>query len=506
MSQAKKENKIEKDIRDSRKTKLDDSFIIKDFLEYVPYELGGMNMLHTKVPQIEEIIEDALANAVREGQPQLVSVVDRIDLTDPFIFFQNAAQVDQHRVFWRSAEEDFVMAGSGCASQMFTASQNRFHELQKAWNDLRAKAIVYDPFEQKGTGVVALGGFSFDSAEEEKTPWESFPDSQMTIPAFLLTNRNGESYFTTTVLIYPEDHEQQIVHQILEQRALLLKESRDVPDLPERLHATELNPEDWKASVKRATDDIKQGILDKVVLARELRVTFKDPVQIAAVLRELVNTQENSYIFAVESGGDYFIGATPERLVKVEDQQLVSTCLAGTTPRGKDAEEDHALGQQLYHDPKNRQEHEFVVRMIREAVEACCYNVEIPKAPVLYPLSNLQHLYTPVRATLENGYTLLDVVERLHPTPALGGMPQKASVTYIRENEYLNRGWYAGPIGWFDRSNNGEFAVAIRSALIQGKEASLFAGCGVVEDSDPEAEYEETAVKLKPMLSVLGGL
>ncbi|UOQ94207.1 chorismate-binding protein [Halobacillus shinanisalinarum] len=141
---------------------------------------------------------------------------------------------------------------------------------------------------------------------------------------------------------------------------------------------------------------------------------------------------------------------------------------SGTVPRGKDEKEDYLLGQHLLNDPKNRQEHDFVVQMIREAVEACCYNIDIPSAPVVYPLKNLQHLYTPVTATLESGYTLLDVVERLHPTPALGGMPQKQSVDYIRKNETLNRGWYAGPVGWFDGHNNGEFAVAIRSALLQG--------------------------------------
>ncbi|UOR11854.1 isochorismate synthase [Halobacillus amylolyticus] len=462
-------------------------------------------MLHIKVPQLEEIVEGAISQAALQGEPQLISVVNEIDYTSPYAFLDRAQAVDQHRLFWRSAGEDFAMVGVGAAHRILSTDSHRFREIESVWNELQKKARVYDPSHVKGTGLVALGGFSFDTNQSDLTPWESFPDSQMTIPAYLLTNKGTKSYLSTNLLIFEEDHKQQIIHQINEQQHQLLHGDRQELKLPNRTSSMEMEAEKWKQSIKQATDDIKKGKLGKVVLARELRVKFNAPVELAAVVEELCETQSNSYVFAFENGGDHFIGATPERLVRVEKQELISTCLAGTIPRGKDEEEDHILGQRLLNDPKNRQEHDFVVQMIREAVEACCYNVEIPSAPVVYPLRNLQHLYTPVTATLENGYTLLDVVERLHPTPALGGMPQKQSVDYIRKNEALNRGWYAGPIGWFDGHNNGEFAVAIRSALIQGDEASLFAGCGVVEDSDPEAEYEETAVKLKPMLSVLGG-
>jgi menaquinone-specific isochorismate synthase len=462
-------------------------------------------MLHTKTSQIEEIIGEAIARARQYKEPQLISVVDQIDFNDPYQFMDNGQAVDDHRLFWRSAEEDFTMVGVGTASKLFATNERRFKEVQSLWNEIREHAVIYNRYGEKGTGIVAIGGFSFDPQQRGSSPWEAFPDSQMTIPAYLLTNKNGQSFLTTNVLIFPEDHQQQIVNQIADHHDKILNYSQRDLRLPERTDAVEDSPEEWKRSVKAATDDIKKGLLEKVVLARELRVSFQEPVQIAAVIQALAETQDNSYIFAFESEGEYFVGATPERLAKVEKRELVSTCLAGTVPRGRTEAEDHHLGQGLLNDPKNRSEHQFVVEMIRGAVEACSTDVHIPEEPVLYPLRNLQHLYTPVRATLDAGYTILDVIERLHPTPALGGMPQQESVEYIRHHETLNRGWYAGPIGWFDDHNNGEFAVAIRSALIQHESASLFAGCGVVEDSDPEAEYEETAVKLKPMLSVLGG-
>ncbi|WP_173915777.1 isochorismate synthase MenF [Halobacillus sp. Marseille-Q1614] len=462
-------------------------------------------MLHVKIPQIDAIVEEAINRAALEGEPQMISYVEQIDTADSIAFLDRAKQVSSHRLYWRSADEEFVLAGAGSAKRVYSGDQHRFNEIEAMWTALQQKAHVYDMFSEKGTGLVAIGGFSFDSKEEKAFPWEAFPDSQMTIPMYLLTNKGDSSFLTTNLLIFKEDHKQQILHQIKSDKNHLLHGERTEVRLPVCTNTSEIQPEEWKDSVKKATEDIKNGELEKVVLARELRVAFKEDVQLAAVIEKLAATQPNSYIFTVESDGEHFIGATPERLAKVDNQQLVSTCLAGTTPRGKNDEEDKKLGQALLDDPKNCQEHEFVVQMIRQAVEACCYNIDIPEKPVLYPLRNLQHLYTPVTATLEEGYTLLDVVSRLHPTPALGGMPQKKSVEYIRNHEVLNRGWYAGPVGWFDGRNNGEFAVAIRSALIQKDEASLFAGCGVVEDSDPETEYDETGVKLKPMLSVLGG-
>ena len=143
--------------------------------------------------------------------------------------------------------------------------------------------------------------------------------------------------------------------------------------------------------------------------------------------------------------------------------------------------------------------------MIKEAVLKTCTNVNIPNEPVLHPLKNLQHLYTPVTGTLKDEYSIFDCLKDLHPTPALGGTPTEDSLAYIREHELLDRGWYGAPIGWVDSNQNGEFAVAIRSGLIQGDEASLFAGCGVLADSDPEMEFEETRIKMLPMLNVLGG-
>jgi menaquinone-specific isochorismate synthase len=202
----------------------------------------------------------------------------------------------------------------------------------------------------------------------------------------------------------------------------------------------------------------------------------------------------------------YFIGATPERLVKKKENQVLSTCLAGSIKRGSTTYEDNVLGQQLLQDDKNLNEHNIVVKMIKEVFKDCCYDIEVPNDPALLKTKNIQHLYTPVKGLAKEGQTLLSLVEKLHPTPALGGFPQVKAIEKIRELEPMHRGWYAAPIGWLDYEDNGEFVVAIRSGLIEGNKAALFAGCGIVAESDPKSEYFETRIKLKPMLSALGGV
>jgi menaquinone-specific isochorismate synthase len=210
-------------------------------------------------------------------------------------------------------------------------------------------------------------------------------------------------------------------------------------------------------------------------------------------------------VFALESEEDCFIGASPERLVKKSGKQVFSVCLAGSIARGNDAAEDESLGLELLNDPKNRIEHDYVVQMIKAAMEKVCSTYDIPTEPSLIKMKDIQHLFTPVTGSLKNSASIFSLIELLHPTPALGGYPQKQAIKKIREAEILDRGLYGAPIGWLDYQGNGEFAVSIRSALIQKNEASLFAGCGVVKDSDAESEFKETAIKFKPMLSALGG-
>jgi isochorismate synthase len=209
-------------------------------------------------------------------------------------------------------------------------------------------------------------------------------------------------------------------------------------------------------------------------------------------------------VFAVVRGGRWFLGATPERLVRVRHGEVSAMALAGSAPRGQSPEDDRRFGEALLASAKDRVEHAIVVEMVRHSLSGACDAVSVAEAPALLKVSNVQHLHTPIAARLRGGSTIFDLIERLHPTPAVGGVPRAAALDWLRRREGLDRGWYAGPIGWIDGRHEGEFAVAIRSALLSRDEALLYAGCGIVAGSDPDAEYGESQLKLRAVLAALG--
>ncbi|ADU51733.1 isochorismate synthase [Thermaerobacter marianensis DSM 12885] len=259
----------------------------------------------------------------------------------------------------------------------------------------------------------------------------------------------------------------------------------------------------WREAVEAALAAIAGGELEKVVLARRLYVRAGSAFDPGTVLRRLQADYPECFVFAVARDRAVFLGATPERLVRLRDGRLETAAVAGSTARGTTPEADAALGRALLESPKEREEHGLVVRMLRETLAPVCRVLHVPPEPRLLPLRNVQHLYTPITGVVD-GVTLPELVARLHPTPALGGWPREAALAFIRRWEGGARGWYAAPVGWFDHRGGGEMAVAIRSGLLRGAEAWLFAGCGLVAGSDPEREWQETALKLRPLAAALG--
>lgn len=460
-------------------------------------------MIDMKEITLASFINEVIDVATERGQAQLMSFTKKIAPLSFLDAFDSLAGKGKERLFWMNHTQDFKLFGIGSVRKI-VAHENRYRNLQKAWEQVINNAYIHNPFTDSGTGLTAIGGMSFDPLREKSVLWRNFPTSQLTIPAYLLVYNNGNYYFTVNRYIDGNDQVQEIIAEI-ETFERKLHVPNDTPSFTEQsiVEKKEIAPERWKNSVAKAVAEINAGRAQKIVLARELRLKLNRPANIGRLLAKLTETQPNSYIFAYEQGEDCFIGATPERLVQVEKEALLSTCLAGTAPRGKTAEEDKLLAEHLLQDTKNRKEHEYVVQMIKSQIEPFCDDIHIPDEPVIYPLRNLQHLFTPVTAMLKPTVTVFDLIEALHPTPALGGVPKDEALAFIRKEELLDRGWYGAPIGWVDSQANSEFAVAIRSGLVQGDEISLFAGCGVMGDSDPEMEYEETNVKFLPMLSIL---
>ncbi|ULM96746.1 isochorismate synthase [Peribacillus frigoritolerans] len=453
-----------------------------------------------------------LASAIQKAKDLndqvLFSHIKKIKCNSPLSFYQAGRErYAGERFFWEDPAKEITITGLGNVKKLKAASNaERYREVEKSWIKLQNDAVKTGVTDVEATGPLLFGGFSFDYETDSTLLWNQFGDNLFYIPAFMLSIVGKQAYLTTNLLCSPDDSEKLFIDMINEREAFLF-ESLDGNGLGANslVMQREVEPEEWKRTVAEAVQEIKTTDLDKIVLARELRLGFERSIDSGKVLEQLIAEQPLSYIFSLEAGGDCFVGATPERLIKKQGNEVFSTCLAGSMRRGKDEQEDVCFGEELLHDQKNLQEHQYVVSMISNAFDSVCEKVMVPAGPTLMKNRHIQHLYTPVRGISKEGVTIFEFVENLHPTPAMGGLPKEKAVVRIRELEGLERGFYAGPLGWVDTYGNGEFAVGIRSALIQNNEASLFAGCGVVEDSTPESEFQETGIKFNPMLSALGG-
>jgi len=447
--------------------------------------------------------------SIERGHTILVSMVKKLDNIDPLAFFEAGKKLFYgQRSYWSDRDGGLVLVGLGSAHSIRTEVTNRYQKVEKDWLTLLHQSLL-DPNQVYGTGPILIGGFSFDPLKVRTKLWGEFEHTMLVLPQYMLTVWKGEAYLTTNEFVSKNIDIEQMNERLTNIQDTLLLTSNQV-SLPASVldgnfRTEEIEPEQWKQAVNKLAKEVKENVLDKIVMARELRVRSESLFSPYNTLFRLREEQPLSYLFAIESGADCFVGATPERLVKRVGDEVLSTCLAGSIKRGETTQEDDRLGQLLLNDQKNLHEHRVVVDMIKSSMEKGCEKVKVPQHPVLVKLKNIQHLYTPVKGRARKDVSLLKMVDLLHPTPALGGFPKNLALKKIREEELLDRGWYAGPVGWLDANGNGEFVVAIRSGLLQGKEASLFAGCGIVGDSDPECEYQETIIKFKPMLSALGG-
>jgi len=459
---------------------------------------------------IYESIKEGIARSQAISQPVLVSKVRKARHIDAFSFFRaGRSSFFGERVFWSDSSRNMYIVAIGHAYTINAApGSHRFFHVKNQCRQFLYHHIVLSgnyPLTY-GTGPILLGGFSFDPYQQKAGLWKNFAEGKMVLPYVMLTVTRDESWLTTNMIVNRYDNPDEKIAWLEEQERLLSRNHvTPVPHQNRKITEMEVIPDQWIDSVAKVTKDIRAGLIDKVVLARELRLEASNFIQVEDVLTRLHHEQPASYIFAVESGDHFFIGASPEQLVKKQGNVCQSMCLAGTIARGRTSAEDAELGSALLQDQKNLHEHLLAVRMIKTVAEEVCDEVIIPQDPTLYKLRDVQHLYTPVIGRAKDNVSLLDIVEKLHPTPALGGYPRDKALKTIREAEKLDRGWYAGPIGWVNMDGDGEFVVAIRSGLVQGKSVSLFAGCGIVADSDPESEYLETQMKFKPMLSALRG-
>lgn len=474
--------------------------------QQAPEQKGGDGEGALPRQRLGRLLERGQRETARRGCPVLVSLITAVPRQDPLGLFARAPAGE--RAFWERPREGFYIVAAGAAHSLIVSGRDRFAQIAAAWRSLVAPAVVESVADCPLVGPVCLGGFAFDPESKSADRWQDYPDALLVVPRLLFISRGGASWLAVNAMATPD----------LDAAAAVDEAARDLSDLQSEGLAEE-RPEPamaplkekarddgrWREALRAVLGEIRRGVIEKLVVAREVRVESPEAWDPLPVIARLRAGYRDCTVFAFSRAESCFAGATPERLVRLDGRQVQATCLAGSRGRGDSQDEDRRLGEELLADRKERYEHALVVEALREALGPLCSRLEIPLAPTLLRMPNVQHLHTPVAGVLAVEADILDLVARLHPTPAAGGVPREAALSLIRAYEPFDRGWYAGPLGWLDGRGGGEFAVAIRSALLRGNEAFLYAGCGIVSDSDPDLEYEESCLKLQPMLWALNG-
>jgi menaquinone-specific isochorismate synthase len=372
-------------------------------------------------------------------------------------------------VAWLRRDEGLV--GYGVAAQIRPRGITRFSDADKWWTETVARADIRDEVNETGSGLVCFGSFAFSD----------YPgDSVLTVPQVVVGRRAGRTWLTL------------VGDAAYNGRGRSAAAPQDVV-----FSDGAMDGEHWMAVVAEAVRRITSGALGKVVLARDLVATAASKIDVRWPLNPLAETYPMCWTFHV----DGLFGATPEMLVRRERGLVTSRVLAGTIRRTGDDERDLALAAALARSSKDHEEHEYAVRSVADALEPHCSSMTVPETPFVLHLPNVMHLASDVAGVVHDAATVssLQLAASLHPSAAVGGTPTSEAVALIAEIEGMQRGRYAGPVGWMDTSGDGEWGIALRSAEIAGNTVRLFAGCGIVADSDPEAELAETQAKLVPV-------
>ena len=261
----------------------------------------------------------------------------------------------------------------------------------------------------------------------------------------------------------------------------------------------QINPDQYKLNVDKALEVITSGQIEKVVLARDLSATVATDFNINPALRKLEKKFDSCYIYSV----DGMFGASPELLVKVSHSEFSARVLAGTAGRGTDPGVDQAIGSALNESPKNRAEHKYAIDSLVASLSEFTKEITVDSEPFSIALPNLWHLASDVKAMLSSDSTSLQVVNALHPSAAVAGTPRDQALKVIEEIENVDRGRYAGPVGWLGADGDGVWAIALRGAQLSNGKLTAFAGCGIVAGSDAQAELDEAILKFKPIVDSL---
>jgi menaquinone-specific isochorismate synthase len=418
----------------------------------------------------------------RPGADSIVRVEVEVPETDPVAWLLSQQMLP--RLFWEDRESRETIAAIG-AAVLFSGRT--------------VPAMPPDVDDR----VRFFGGLRFDLEGEVSPEWRPFGRGGYVLPRFELLRRDGKTYLAGN-LVLPRDvaHRREIIKAVLSLPPGLAERTNELPSPGFRID--EPDRSGWRSNVSWAIDAFSSTRLGKVVLARRASFELDSTLDAIDLFGRLRSSTPGCFHFYFEpKKGIAFLGASPERLYKRNERRVWSEAVAGTRPRGESDDLDEALREELLLSEKDQREHEYVRQSIKEALDDLCSTLHMDDRPAEMRLRRGRHLHSGLWGILKDGVTDAALLNALHPTPAVGGYPRQDAMSSITYLEAFDRGWYAGPVGWVGRTQ-AEFAVGIRSALVEPNRVSLYSGAGIVRGSDPDSEWAEIEQKISDFLRVLG--
>jgi menaquinone-specific isochorismate synthase len=447
--------------------------------------------------------------AAQAGRPILVSITIEVGDLDPLAILESIFEPDERHFYAERPSEGWAIAGAESVLGFSTSGPGRFAACQRFIDEALGSAIAVGDQDIPFGGPHFFAAFSFLDAVG---PGEPFEAACVFVPRWQVARRDGRTAAVANLLVEGDSQTDSLAAKVWRAHSKFRSFDFPSPELPDGRTGVASSVDEvggrrsYESAVSRAVGRISRGEFEKIVLARAKDVRAADPLHPLRILNGLRQRFPDCNSFSVANGrGQSFIGASPELLLRVEGSTAFTEALAGSAGRGSTASEDAALGKRLLHSEKDLREQRIVLDSILRGLAPLDLDLKYSARPLLRRLSNVQHLHTPIEAKLPRGVRLLDMLGRLHPTPAVGGNPRELAVPAIAELEAFPRGLYGGALGWIDSRGSGEFIVGLRSALIDGSRARMYAGAGIVAGSSPETEFAETELKFRAMQDALLG-
>lgn len=434
---------------------------------------------------------------------QFISIPIAIEQVDPLIIFENFAKQEQLNFYFENRGKQEAIAAIDAVAQLQIEGRNRFTKVQDYIKTCLANTVTFDKLNNSSTEPRFFCSFSFFDNNESNYP---FPAATVFLPRWQISRYSDRTILIANLVVDENTNLPALIPQLKSdiKHILSLDYQKNKYSHPSKLHAKDVRDVNkFRQTILSALESIQAKKINKIVLAQALDVWSAKDFSLFNSLDNLRRNHPNCYVFSISnSKGQNFIGASPERLISIRDRQLVIDALAGSAPRGKTAIADKELANLLLNSDKEKREHKVVIDFITQHLEQLGIKANI-LAPRLRQLANIQHLWTPIEAKIPHNVHPLEIVAQLHPTPAVAGAARDIACQEIRRYENFERGLYAAPLGWIDAQGNSEFIVGIRSALINGDRATLYAGAGIVAGSDPDKEIAEIQLKLQALLKAL---